>query len=213
MNPKTVILLICVYAVNVESSEFFSFKNLKSYAKIFHVDGALRNETGNELWDGLFRDCDPSVTFSCIQRNAYSYLDNVFVDKENITVFDGLVLKKNSLDYGSCSRKEDRDPLDENLVESSGDGCTEDESEETGRGLNEEQSPLEEVTNAIGKKAVKFLATRDYEIQLPEFFFEGAAMKISPKEVDESGALIRVDFGQRALESQGRIFKKISMFR
>nr|XP_031847474.1 uncharacterized protein LOC116433480 [Nomia melanderi] len=210
MNPRTVILLVCVCA-SVESTGFFSFKKLRSYARILRVDELPRNGTGNALWDGLLRDCDRSVTFSCIQRNAYSYLDNVFVDRENITVFDGLVLKRNDLDYGSCARREDADPLDENLVESSGAGCDEEESDR-GRGLDEEQSPLEEVTNAIGKKAAKFLATRDYEIQLPQFFFEGAAVKISPKEVDESGALIRVDFGQRALESQGRIFKKIKKF-
>nr|XP_033340236.1 uncharacterized protein LOC117228544 [Megalopta genalis] len=209
MRSMTVsLLLLCVCTVNAGTS-FFSFKNLRSYAKIFHVDGMLRNQTGNELWDGLFRDCDQSVTFSCIQRNAYTYLDNAFADRDNITVFDGLTMRKNSLDYGSCRRG---DSLDDNLVEESND-CDEGESEEQGRGMGEKQkTPLEEVTGAIGKKAVKFLATRDYEIQLPEFFFEGAAVKISPKEVDESGALIRVDFGQRALQSEGRIFKKLRKF-
>ncbi|XP_076650605.1 DUF1676 domain-containing protein Osi17 [Halictus rubicundus] len=205
---KTIVLLLCILAANAEPASFFSLKNLRSYAKIFHVDRFAKNETGNELWDGLFRDCDKSVTFSCIQRNAYSYLDDVFFDRDNITVFDGLTLKKNSLDYGTCRKS---DSLDENLVEESND-CDEGESEEEGRGMDGEQTPLEEVTGAIRKKAVKFLATRDYEIQLPEFFFEGAAVKISPKEVDETGALIRVDFGQRALESEGRIFKKIRKF-
>ncbi|XP_076295112.1 DUF1676 domain-containing protein Osi17 [Lasioglossum baleicum] len=206
---KIIVLLLCVLAANAESTSFFSIKNLRSYARFFHVDRLIKNETGNELWNGLFRDCDKSVSFSCIQRNAYSYLDNVFIDRDNITVFDGLTLKKNSLDYGTCRKS---DSLNENLVEES-DDCDEGESEEEGRGMDEEQTPLEEVTGAIGKKAVKFLATRDYEIQLPEFFFEGAAVKISPKEVDETGALIRVDFGQRALEKgEGRIFKKIRKF-
>ncbi|KZC11130.1 PREDICTED: uncharacterized protein LOC107189238 [Dufourea novaeangliae] len=212
MYARIVVFLVCCSMVNAGTG-FFSFKSLKSYARIFNVDGMLKNETGNELWNGLFRDCDQSVTFSCIQKNAYSYLDNVFVDRENITVFDGLTLKRNSLDYGTCRRKADQDSSDENLVEESGkDRCNENSEEEEGRGMEDEQSPLEEVTNAVGKKAVKFLATRDYEIQLPEFFFEGAAVKISPKEVDENGALVRIDFGQRGLESQGRIFKKIRKF-
>ncbi|XP_076241407.1 DUF1676 domain-containing protein Osi17 [Calliopsis andreniformis] len=210
MYLRTVVLLVCL---SHASSSFFSFKNLKTYARIFHGS----NETGNELWDGLFRDCDKSVTFSCIQKNAYSYLDSAFVERDNITVFDGLTLTKNSLDYGTCRRKDDQETLDDNLVEgSSKDDCSEEESEEEGgekgREMDEEQSPLEEVTNAMRKKAVKFLATRDYEIQLPEFFFEGAAVKISPKEVDENGALVRVDFGERGLINQGRIFKKIRKF-
>lgn len=204
-------LLVCL---SHASSSLFSFENLRTYAKVLRVDRLLANETGNELWQGLLRDCDRSVGFSCIQKNAYSYLDSTFVERGNITVFEGLTLTKNNLDYRTCRRKDDQDTLNENLVEdSSKDDCTEEESDEEGekgREIDEEQSPLEEVTNVLRKKAVKFLATRDYEIQLPEVFFESAAVKISPKEVDENGALVRVDFGQRGLSGQGRIFKKIS---
>ena len=212
MYPRIVLILVCLAAAQAGSS-LLSFKNLKSYARILHLDRLLTNRTGNELWDGLLRDCDRSVTFSCIQRNAYSYLDDAFVERDNITVFDGLTLTRNRLDYGTCRRKDDQDTLDENLVDDSGtSGCDEEESEEVKEeeGRGEEETPLEEVTSALRKKAVKFLATRDYEIQLPELFFEGAAVKISPREVDENGALLRVDFGQRAVESQGRIFKKLS---
>ncbi|XP_043266010.1 uncharacterized protein LOC122405386 [Colletes gigas] len=214
MHARTVVLLVCL---SVARGSFFTFKNIRSYARYFHVDGLIANETGNELWSGLFRDCDRSVTFSCIQKNAYSYLDNVFEERDNVTVFDGLTLTKNNLDYGTCRRK-DPDPLDENLVEdSSRDDCREEESEEEGaeeegREFEEEQSPLEEVTSALRRRALKFLATRDYEIQLPEFYFNGAAVKISPREIDENGALIRVDFGQRGLQTEGRIFKKLRKF-
>lgn len=212
MYPRIVLVLVCLAAAHA-GSPLFSFKNLRSYARILHLDRLLTNGTGNELWDGLLKDCDRSVTFSCIQRNVYSYLDDAFVERDNITVFDGLTLTRNRLDYGTCHRKDDQDALDENLVDDSGTSdCDEEENEvvkeEEGRGV--EQTPLEEVTSALRKKAVKFLATRDYEIQLPELFFEGAAVKISPREVDENGALLRVDFGQRAVESQGRIFKKLS---
>ncbi|XP_054002332.1 uncharacterized protein LOC128889048 [Hylaeus anthracinus] len=213
MLVRTILLSVCL---SVTRGGFFSFQNVKSYARIFHVDGLVANDTGNELWNGLLRDCDKSVTFSCIQRNAYSYLDNVFLERDNVTVFDGLTLRRNGLDYGTCGK--DQDSLDDNLVEGSSSDCREEESEEgegaetEGREFEEEQSPLEEVTNSLRKRAMKFLATRDYEIQLPEFFFDGAAVKISPREVDENGALVRVDFGQRGIESQGRIFKKLRKF-
>ncbi|CAK9807950.1 hypothetical protein ANTQUA_LOCUS5399 [Anthophora quadrimaculata] len=217
MNMKFVIVLMCL-CVTQTSCHFFTVDNLKKYTRIFQFDGLLRNQTGNELWDGLFRDCDRSVTFSCIQKNAYAYLDDVFVERDNITVFDGLTMTRNNLDYGTCRKKEDRESLDENLVEGFSKGnCDEEESEEGKskeeyRQFEEDQLPLEEVTNALRKRAVKFLATRDYQIQLPEFFFEGASVKISPREIDENGALVRVDFGQTGVQSEGRIFKKIRKF-
>lgn len=216
MHLRSVIVIVYLCVVHA-NCQFFDIKNLKNYAKIFNFGGLSLNQTENELWKGLIRDCDRSVTFSCIQKNAYTYLDNVFVERDNITVFEGLTMTKNNLDYGTCRRKSDEDDsMDENLVEkSSKDNCDEDESEEEkgeerGRQFGEEQSPLEEVTNALRKRAMKFLATRDYQIQLPDFFFERATIRISPREIDENGALVRVDFGQQGLESQGRIFKKIS---
>ncbi|XP_003401375.1 uncharacterized protein LOC100650257 [Bombus terrestris] len=218
MHLRSVIVIVYLCVVHA-NCQFFDIKNLKNYAKIFNFGGLSLNQTENELWKGLIRDCDRSVTFSCIQKNAYTYLDNVFVERDNITVFEGLTMTKNNLDYGTCRRKSDEDDsMDENLVErSSKDNCDEDESEEEkgeerGRQFGEEQSPLEEVTNALRKRAMKFLATRDYQIQLPDFFFEGATIRISPREIDENGALVRVDFGQQGLESEGRIFKKIRKF-
>lgn len=215
---KQKFLLMCI-SVTFASSQFYSFEKLETYAKLFDVRDLPVNETGNELWNGLMRDCKKRITFSCIQKNAYTYLDNTFTERDNITVFDGLVLKKNSLNYQSCERRESKNSVDENLVENSNEGDRDKwtsrndesdcENEEQSRGFKDEpMSPLEEVTSALRKKTVKFLATRDYEIQLPEFFFEGASFKISPREIDENGALIRVDFGQRAVESQGRLFFK-----
>ncbi|XP_017891511.1 uncharacterized protein LOC108631853 [Ceratina calcarata] len=218
MHFKYVIVVLCFCAAYA-NCQFFTFENLRTYAKIFQFNGLSPNETGNELWGGLFRDCDKSVTFSCIQKNAYTYLDSVFVEQGNVTVLDGVTMTKNDLDYGTCRKKVD--PVDENLVEgSSKEDCDQDEIDEEEVGKEggrefqeEEESPLEEVTNAFRKRAVKFLATRDYEIQLPDFYFEGATIKISPREVDENGALVRLDFGERAVQSEGRIFfKKIRKF-
>ena len=216
MHLKYVIVIVCFFFVARANSQLFVMKNLEKYSRIFNLGGLWVNKTGNELWDGLIRDCDRSITFSCIQKNAYAYLDHVFEERDNITVFDGFTMTKNKLDYSTCRRnlKENyQDSMDENLVDGSiKDDCNEEESEEErDRQFDEKQSPLEEVTDALRKRTVKFLATRDYEVQLPDFFFEGATIKLSPREVDENGALVRVDFGQSGVENQGRLFfKKIS---
>ena len=208
----------------------FSFDGLRSYAKYLDWETYANNSSGNELWNGIMKDCNRKMSFSCIQKNAYTYLDNTFVERDNITVFDGFVLMKNNLDYETMTMKtEYRNDVKDNLVEASGDHDSltsnekgdqpelkieleddEDYEELKMKHREEEKTPLEEITSALRDKTVKFLATRDYQVQLPEFFFEGSTVKISPREIDENGALIRVDFGQRALTNQGRLFKRLS---
>ncbi|XP_034949923.1 uncharacterized protein Osi17 [Chelonus insularis] len=209
------ILLIFILTVTLGNAHFFSFSNLASYAKYFYM-GNSTTKLENELWSGIVRDCSRKISFSCIQKNAYSYLDGTFDARDNITVFDGLVLRRNNLNYDSCTKDCQNVELEENLVDNSSrepESRSQKSTENTENSYEEPQSPLEEVTSALREKAVKFLATRDYEIQLPEFFFEGSKIKISPREIDEDGALIRIDFGQRAVENQGRIFfKKIRKF-
>lgn len=207
MFGKTIIIL--TLSVSFGNASFFSFSKIASYAKYLYPENLTAEATGNELWSGILKDCRNKMTFSCIQKNAYFYLDNTLVEHDNITVFDGFTLTKNSLNYDSC-RKNCQDDFQENLVENS---SREDRSqkEEKTRLYEDKKTPLEEVTSALRDKTVKFLATRDYEIQLPDFFFENSKIKISPKEIDENGALVRIDFGQRGIENQGRLFKKLSM--
>lgn len=192
-------------------SELFSAEKLRLYAKILKFNTLNINETGNELWHGLFRDCNKRVTFSCIQKNAYTYLDNAFIERDNITIFDGLILTKNNITYNICSKTENRNDVRENLVDVDTNDCEDKTAEEIKtQGRKFDESPLEEITNALRQKTMKFLSTRNYEIQLPQFFFESATIKISPREVDENGALLRIDFGTDSVQEQGRIFKKIS---
>lgn len=225
MRRETTLILLCL-SLTSSHSELFSIEKLSLYAKILKLDAPTVNETGNELWHGLFRDCDKRVTFSCIQKNAYTYLDNAFIERDNITVFDGLILtRNNNVTYDTtCPKTADRhNDVRENLVDGGGGGVADDCEKKTkresieetdakrGRKLGDEpESPLEEIANALRRKTMRFLSTRNYEIQLPQFFFEGATVRISPREVDENGALLRVDFGTQGVE-QGRIFfKKIS---
>ncbi|XP_063988604.1 uncharacterized protein LOC135168405 [Diachasmimorpha longicaudata] len=195
---------------------FPSFSKITSYAKYFAIGNITAAAAGNELWSGILKDCRGTVSFSCLQKNAYSYLDNAFVERDNITVFSGLMLRRNNLDYEGCT-KNYQDDVAENIVDTGRrgrdqkhDGKASDPNENL---YVEKMSPLEEITSALRDKTVKFLATRDYELQLPELFFENSRIKISPREIDENGALVRIDFGQRAVEEQGRLFfKKIRKF-
>ncbi|XP_070165045.1 uncharacterized protein Osi17 [Polyergus mexicanus] len=216
MHWGSTLFLLCL-SITLSYSNLFSIEKFRLYAKILKLDKLNINETGNELWHGIFRDCDERVTFSCIQKNAYTYLDNAFIERDNITVFDGLILTKNNVTYDTCPKAENLNDVRENLVDDvDTDDCenkTIEEEREQGRKFGDE-SPLEEITNALRQKTVKFLSTRNYEIQFPQFFFEGATVKISPREIDENGALLRIDFGnQQVVQEEGRIFfKKIKKF-
>ncbi|KAL2746251.1 hypothetical protein V1477_004621 [Vespula maculifrons] len=217
---EKVIWFVTFFAlIDLSRSELFNFYSL---AKIFHVNELVSiNATDNELWRGLLKDCDKKLTFSCIQKNAYTYLDGAFSDRNNITVFNGLTLTKNNLDYGSCMIENDQKNIDENLVDGSTkkDCLLKDDNDEEQTNVNgmrrrgrtlDGKFPLEEITDALRQKAMKFLATRDYEIQLPKLFFEGTIMKISPRQIDDTGALVRLDFAQGDVSTHGRLFKKIN---
>ncbi|XP_011163965.1 uncharacterized protein LOC105198820 [Solenopsis invicta] len=214
MYWRTILILLC-FTMTLSYSQLFSTEKLGQYAKILKFNTLNINETGNELWHGLFKDCNKRVTFSCIQKNAYTYLDNAFIERDNITIFDGLMLTKNNITYDTCPKTENRNDVHENLVDVDTDNC-ENKASEDAKAQHRNfpnQSPLEEITNALRRKTVKFLSTHNYQIQLPKFFFEGATMKISPREIDENGALLRVDFGaDEGVQEQGRIFKKIKKF-
>lgn len=54
--------------------------------------------TGNELWDGLIRDCLKKPTFSCIQKNVYTFLDATFGLKD-VNITNRLQLTQNNVEY------------------------------------------------------------------------------------------------------------------
>ncbi|GBP51257.1 hypothetical protein EVAR_48350_1 [Eumeta japonica] len=75
----------------------------------------------------------------------------------------------------------------------------------TGRFRNE--TPLEEVTDALYDKGVQFLVTHDMRIRLPETFFHGTVLKISPRALTKTGALVHVDLEPKEeVNGQGRLF-------
>jgi Protein of unknown function (DUF1676) len=54
--------------------------------------------TGNELWDGLIKDCLKKPTFSCIQKNVYSFLDATLGLKD-VNITNRVQLTQNNVDY------------------------------------------------------------------------------------------------------------------
>lgn len=54
--------------------------------------------TGNELWDGLIRDCLKKPTFSCIQKNVYTFLDSS-LGLKNVNLTNRVQLTQNRVDY------------------------------------------------------------------------------------------------------------------
>ncbi|CAB3222914.1 unnamed protein product [Arctia plantaginis] len=68
------------------------------------------------------------------------------------------------------------------------------------------QSPLEEVTDALYDKSVKFLVTHDMKVTLPETFFQGSTLKISPRALTKTGALVHIELEPKEMQENGRLF-------
>lgn len=150
---------------------------------------------GNTLWNGILRDCKSYSTVSCIQKNVYTYLDDTLNIPGDLEVGQFMRFRPNKVDYTKYTRE-----ANENLTE-----------DEEGRA----DTPLEEVTNALSGKGVKFLMTHDMEVKLPSFM-EGATFKMSPRGFEGDGVLVKLDLIQKEVEEgrakedgiQPRIFLK-----
>lgn len=60
--------------------------------------------TGNELWDGLINDCIKNPTFSCIQKNVYTYLDST-LKRDSVNITNRILFKKNRIDFHKYSQE------------------------------------------------------------------------------------------------------------
>jgi hypothetical protein len=73
--------------------------------------------TGNDLWDGLIRDCLKKPTFSCIQKNVFTFLDSTLGLKD-VNVTNRVQLTQNSVEYQLPDKQQPDD--DENEIFSQG---------------------------------------------------------------------------------------------
>jgi len=74
-------------------------------------------------------------------------------------------------------------------------------------------APIEEVSNALYGKGVKFLVTHNMDLKLPEVMFDGATFRISPRSIEGNGIIAKLEYIPKAeVESRdsdvARLFKK-----
>lgn len=142
--------------------------------------GNLTN--GNVLWNAIMRDCKTFPTMSCIQKNVYHFLDDTLESPGNVDLGDYIRFKPNKVDYTKYTRETNakQDNIDE----------------------QRSYLPLEEVTNALTNKGVKFLMTHDLEVNLP--IIKGSTLKVSPRNFDGDGVLVKLDMLQSEEIEEGR---------
>ncbi|KAM8705228.1 hypothetical protein ACLKA7_009653 [Drosophila subpalustris] len=149
--------------------------------------------SGNELWDGIIRDCYKRPDMSCFQKNVYTYLDGA-LNMQDVNVTQRLKFYKNQVQY---------EP--DNEV----DGTP----NEARSGSPE--SPIEEVSNALYGKTIKFAMTHDVEVKLPEIMFNGATFRISPRSIEGNGVIAKLELIPKKIVQArfaGLIKKKIDKF-
>lgn len=76
-------------------------------------------------------------------------------------------------------------------------------------------SPIEEVSNALYDKGVKFIVTHNMDLQLPELMFDGATFRITPRAIEGNGMIAKLEYIPKAeIEARStasdvaRLFKK-----
>uniref|UniRef100_A0A1B0FL86 Osiris 17 n=1 Tax=Glossina morsitans morsitans TaxID=37546 RepID=A0A1B0FL86_GLOMM len=204
---------------------------------------AKRFASGNELWDGIVRECYTKPSFTCFQKNVYVYLSDV-LDAKDMNVTQALKFYHNTnsyqrkpaskqggekeqlhsteasaaKDYSDSNTDGDSNTLDNEIFAntrrnhfSSTDAAT--EGAETAETPEIAETPIEEVTNALYEKSVKFAITHDVELKLPDILFDGATFRISPRSLEGNGMVAKLELIPRQqIEARlaGKIlFKKI----
>ncbi|XP_068625674.1 uncharacterized protein Osi17 [Battus philenor] len=176
----------------------------RSFVNSVYQNGTFR--TGNGLWDNILNECTFKPSVSCLQKNVYSYLDDSLDFNGDVNVASGMCFKKNNVDINKYSKEA-------NIIYITGSKKSEDADQ---RSLDEEneindeeesETPLEEVTDALYNKGVKFLMEHDLKLTLPELFFHGTTLKVSPRALTKTGALVHIDLEPKENElGQGRVF-------
>ncbi|XP_045455322.1 uncharacterized protein LOC123665003 [Melitaea cinxia] len=170
------------------------------------VDNLYNNgtfRTGNSLWDNILNKCTIKPSVTCLQKNFYTYLDNSLDFNGDLSVTSGVCFKKNNVDMNRFSKEAD-------IIYLTGSKDKEDRSFEEENEIKDDEepeTPLEEVTDALYNKGVKFLMTHDMRLTLPEMMFNGATLKVSPRALTRTGALVHIDLEPKENDNgDGRLF-------
>ncbi|XP_047036100.1 uncharacterized protein LOC124641891 [Helicoverpa zea] len=212
-----VIILLSVKHIQCSDNDDFSkrmkiIENLSGrYFSDVYQNGTFR--TGNVLWDNILNKCTAKPTVSCLQKNVYSYLDDRLGMNGDVEVTSGVCFKKNSVDINKYSKEANTIYLTGNKDDDKGRYLEEEnEIEDT-----EPESPFEEITDALYDKSVKFLVTHDMKLTLPDTFFQGATLRVSPRALTKTGALVHIELEPKVevqeRNGEGRLFfKKIKKY-
>ncbi|KAG5884636.1 hypothetical protein JTB14_035731 [Gonioctena quinquepunctata] len=185
------------------SRDMFNYLILIFLCNVFRVQGvtnvtiekAFENITaGNDLWLGLVRDCK-KPTLSCVRNSIYDYLKDTLDYKSDVQFTSFMRFTKNAIDYSKIDAKPVNDTEDDTF---------------------EEETPVEEMARSLTYSTRKFFMTHDLEVQLPDTFFLGSTLKVSPRSLDTTGTFVKLEMIPRDLSNsvgEGRIFfKKIRKF-
>ncbi|KNC21385.1 hypothetical protein FF38_12540 [Lucilia cuprina] len=190
---------------------------------------AKRFTADNNLWSGIIQDCYRRPTFSCFQKNVYYYLNDV-LDAQDVNVTQRLKFYKNenSYQYDVEAAEEDvptPSTLSSLAVDSMENVAAEEENDvkeneipyaRNSRSFTdnptmaETPTPIEEVTNALYGKSIKFAMTHDIELKLPEMMFDGATFRISPQAIEGNGVIAKLELIPKQ-QSEARLAGKILM--
>ncbi|XP_054741325.1 uncharacterized protein LOC129246261 [Anastrepha obliqua] len=181
---------------------------------------ARRFSTGNDLWDDIIRDCYIQPTFSCFQKNVFTYLNGA-LDAHDVNVTQRLKFYRNQVDYAdmqhepteAAAAKDGSSDEQSSVLSDDEHLLTNEIPHEEGRAAtatDTSETPIEEVTNALYSKSVKFAITHDLEVKLPEVMFDGATFRISPRSFEGNGIIAKLELIPKQ-EVEARLAGKIIM--
>ncbi|KAJ0170864.1 hypothetical protein K1T71_013636 [Dendrolimus kikuchii] len=214
MVDKIIIAILLVAATTNANEVKDNHDNFNKSMKIVEsVSGRYFNDvyqngtfrTGNVLWDNILNQCTVTPSVSCLQKNVYSYIDEKLELNGDVEVGGGMCFNKNNVDINKYSKEA-------NIIYITGSKGSEEEKQ---RYLDEEneikdefepESPFEEISDALYEKSVKFLVTHDMKLKMPDYFFEGATLKVSPRALTKTGALLHVELLPKEDDTTGRLF-------
>lgn len=165
---------------------------------IWCYTNATANFTDNNLWLTIVKNCEDKPSTDCLKDSIHGYLKETLEYQGDIQLMDYIKFTKNVIAYNKLNlNHEESLNSKNNTVEVDVD----------------DKSPLEEISRSLKDDTRKFLMTHDLEVQLPETFFLGSSLKISPRSLDSTGVELKFEVIPKTIDNalgEGRTIKKIS---
>lgn len=152
----------------------------------------------NNLWLTIVRNCEDRPSPECLKNSIHDYLKDTLDDRGDVKFTDFLTFTKNTLNYEDMNHNT---------------GVSNDIQSSAKAEVVDDESPLEEISRSLKDDTRKFLMTHDLKVQLPETFFLGSALKISPRNLDSTGLEVKFEVIPKPIHSkdgEGRTIKIIS---